>query len=74
MSNFPNKKQLRAYFLVEVMNESQTAAAELMGISKQAISRLLRSFYKYKPDLNEEPPVEKAGHPQNFEDHIEEVF
>jgi predicted DNA-binding protein (UPF0251 family) len=45
MSDLPTKKQLRAYFLVEVMGETQVEAARIMDVSRQAIRRLLKRFY-----------------------------
>jgi len=46
MSNQPTKKQLRAYFLVEVMGESMTKAGVIIGISRQAVSKRLERFHK----------------------------
>lgn len=46
MSDLPTKKQLRAYFLVEVMEESMAKAGKTMGISRQAVSRRLERFRK----------------------------
>lgn len=45
MSNLPTKKQLRAYFLIEIVGETPVEAAKIMGISRQSVWRLLKRFY-----------------------------
>jgi len=48
MQNLPTKKQLRAYFLVEVMGETQVEAAKIMGVTRQTISRRLLQISKLR--------------------------
>lgn len=50
MSNLPPKKQLRAYFLVKVLNETQVEAAKVMGVTRQTVSRWIKNFYENKKD------------------------
>jgi len=44
MLKLPTKKQLRAYYLVEVMGETKVEAAKIMGVSRETIYRWLKRF------------------------------
>ena len=74
MSNLPTKKQLRAYYLVEVMGETQDEAAKLMGVNRTAVTNLLNRFYKGAKDVNKGPAAKTISLPDNFDDHIVDIF
>ncbi len=73
MSKLPTKKQLRAYYLVEVMGESHAEAAKLMGICRSAVSGLLTRFHKGVRE-NKGPPAETISLPGDCDDQIKEIF
>ena len=70
----PTKKQLRAYFLVEVMGEHQSEAAELMGISRTAISGLLKRFYKDTKAMNKGKAADTISLPGDYESRMTDIF
>ena len=74
MPNLPTKKQLRAYFLVEVMGETQTEAAELMGVSRPAVSRLLMRFYKDTKAMNKGKAAHTISMPGDYESRMTDIF
>ena len=74
MSNLPTKKQLRAYFLVEVMGETQVDAAKVMGVTRQTVSRWLKKFYDNAESMNKGNAAKTISLPGDFEDHIKDIF
>ena len=74
MSNLPTKKELRAYFLVEVMGETQVEAAKIMGVCRQTVSRWLKRFYDNAESMNKGNAAHTISLPENFDDHIKDIF
>jgi len=74
ISKLRTKKQLRAYFLVEVMGETHEEAAKLMGIDRSAVTRLLDRFYKNKRPQHKGKADHTISLPDDFDDHFRDIF
>lgn len=68
------KKQLKAYFLCDVMGATQVEAAKIMGVCRASVSFLLKRFYDNEEPMNKGLGAHTISLPENFEDHLTDIF